>query len=123
MKKKNKICLILFLIAYITVFFESSKVLATEPSGVSGIAPNTTQIASFDKAINVTIGIFQVVTIAIGVIMLIALAIKYMSSAPGEKAEIKQHAVVYIVGAVLAFGATGVITMIKDIVVDLSKDI
>ena len=102
------------------IFFTTNQVLAT---GVSGINPNTTQVASFDKAVNVTVGLFQVATIAIGVIMLIVLAIKYMSSAPGEKAEIKKHAVVYVVGAVLAFSATGVITMIKDIVVDLSKDI
>ena len=41
------------------------------------------------------------------------LAIKYMTSAPGDKAEIKKHAIVYIVGACMAFGATGVVEIIK----------
>ena len=45
--------------------------------------------------------------------MLIVLAIKYMSSAPNEKAEIKKHAAVYIVGAVMAFAAVGVVQIIK----------
>ena len=33
--------------------------------------------------------------------MLIVLAMKYMMSAPGERADIKKHAVVYVVGAVV----------------------
>ena len=46
--------------------------------------------------------------------MLIVLAIKYMVSAPSDKAQIKQHAVVYIVGACIAFTASGVIQIIKN---------
>ena len=45
------------------------------------------------------IGIAQVIAIGVAVIMLMVLAIKYMSAAPGDKAEIKKHAVVYVVGA------------------------
>ena len=52
--------------------------------------------------------------IGIGAIMLIVLAIKYMVSAPSDKAQIKQHAVVYIVGACIAFTASGVIQIIKN---------
>ena len=32
----------------------------------------------------------------------------------GDKAEIKKHAVVYIVGAVVLFGATGLLGIIKN---------
>lgn len=69
---------------------------------------------SFKNAINIIISIFQTVAVGVGVIMLIVLAIKYMVSSPGDRAEIKKHAVVYIVGAVIAFGATGIIEIIKD---------
>ena len=45
--------------------------------------------------------------------MLIVLAIKYISAAPGDKAEIKKHAVVYVVGAVILFAATGILQIIR----------
>ena len=59
------------------------------------------------------LGIVQVIASATAVIMLIVLAIKYISSAPNDKAEIKKHAVIYVVGAVLLFGATGILQLIK----------
>ena len=51
--------------------------------------------------------------IGVAVIMLIVLAIKYISAAPGDKAEIKKHAVVYVVGAVILFAATGILQIIR----------
>lgn len=59
------------------------------------------------------LGIVQVVAVSVAVIMLIILGIKYVSAAPGEKADIKQGAMVYVVGAILMFGATGIIQIIK----------
>ncbi len=61
----------------------------------------------------VIIGIFQVVAVGIGSIMLVVLAIKYMAAAPGDKAEIKKHAVVYIVGACMAFASSGIVRIIQ----------
>ena len=58
--------------------------------------------------------IMQIVGAGVAVIMLIVLAIKYISAAPGDKAEIKKHAVVYIVGAVVLFAATGILQIIKN---------
>lgn len=60
------------------------------------------------------LGIVQTVGMAVAVIMLIVLAIKYISAAPNDKAEIKKHAVVYIVGAVILFAASGIVGIIKD---------
>lgn len=61
----------------------------------------------------IILGIVQIVAVAVAVIMLIVLAIKYISSAPDEKASIKKSAVTYVVGAVLLFGASGVLGLIK----------
>ena len=77
------------------------------------IEPNANATESFTNLIEITIGIFQVVAIGIGAIMIVVLAIKYMTSAPNEKAQIKKHAVVYVVGACIAFAASGVIQIIK----------
>ena len=45
--------------------------------------------------------------------MLAILGMKYMSAAPSEKADIKKHAVVYIVGAVIMFACTGILGIIQ----------
>ena len=51
--------------------------------------------------------------VGVAVLMLIVLAIKYISAAPSEKAEIKKSAVIYVTGAVLLFAASGVLTVIQ----------
>ena len=83
------------------------------------IEPNATATGSFTHLIEITIGVFQVVAIGIGYIMLIVLAIKYMTSAPSDKAKIKQHATIYIVGACIAFAASGVVQIIKNFTTDI----
>lgn len=60
------------------------------------------------------INIVQIVGTGVAIIMLIVLAIKYISAAPGDKADIKKHAVVYIVGAIVLFAATGILQIIKN---------
>lgn len=70
------------------------------------------------KSINTIIGsvitIVQVVGVGVAIIMLIVLAIKYISAAPGDKADIKKHAVVYVVGAIVLFAASGLLGIIKN---------
>ena len=60
------------------------------------------------------INIVQIVGTGVAIIMLIVLAIKYISAAPGDKADIKKHAVVYVVGAIVLFAATGILQIIKN---------
>ncbi|MCI8546105.1 MAG: hypothetical protein HFJ44_02615 [Clostridia bacterium] len=102
--KKILVTLIMLLIAFSNITF----VFAT-----AGLNPTTTHVSSFEKAVKVILGLFELVTAGVGIIMLIALGIKYMSAAPNDKAEIKRHAVVYIVGACMAFGANGIVKIIK----------
>lgn len=56
--------------------------------------------------------VLQISSISIAVIMLIILAIKYMCSSVQDRAEIKKHAVIYIVGALLIFSVNGIITIL-----------
>lgn len=108
--KKKKIIVCLITILMILMLASNTIVLA---DATSGINPKNTHVSSFENALNIIIGIFQVGTVGFGVIMLLVLAIKYMMAAPSDKAEIKKHATVYIVGAIMAFGANGIITLIK----------
>ena len=56
----------------------------------------------------------KIIAVAIAIIMLLVVAMKYMTSAPGDKAEIKKHAVVYVVGAFILFAVTGILSIIQE---------
>lgn len=56
----------------------------------------------------------RIVGLAVAVVMLLVVAMKYMTAAPGDKADIKKSAIQYIVGAVVLFGAVGILTIISE---------
>lgn len=74
---------------------------------------STNASASVGRMASAIISVTQVVGMAVAVIMLIVLAIKYISAAPSDKADIKKHAVVYVVGAVVLFAASGILEIVK----------
>ena len=78
------------------------------PSAVSSPADQ-----SIKNIRGMLLSVAQLVGVAVAVIMLIVLAIKYISAAPNDKAEIKKHAVIYIVGAIVLFAASGILGIIK----------
>lgn len=78
------------------------------PNDETGVAGQAQTIAGS------ILSVAQVIGVSVAVIMLIVLAIKYISAAPNDKAEIKKHAVVYIVGAVVLFGASGLLQILKN---------
>lgn len=115
MKKTMKIIAIL-LVAIMAVMVLSNTAFASADiwdgiqmtqSVTSGAATKVGNMAG--QILNIT----QVIGMAVAVVMLIVLAIKYISAAPSDKAEIKKHAVVYVVGAVVLFAATGILEIIK----------
>ena len=77
---------------------------AQDTSGAAG---------SINRIVGSVLTVVQVVGCGVAVIMLIVLAIKYISAAPGDKADIKKHAVVYVVGAVVLFAASGILGIVK----------
>ena len=104
------IAIIVLLIAMqLSVVFASVDLL--DPGQVTGASTNASK--SSQTFLNSVLGIVQVVAVSVAVIMLIILGIKYISAAPGEKADIKQGAMIYVVGAILMFGATLIIQVIK----------
>lgn len=93
-----------------------STIFASDYMDPNSIKPNdsTGAAGQFQNVAGNILAIVQVVAVATAIIMLIVLAIKYISSAPNDKAEIKKHAVIYVVGAVLLFGASGILELIKN---------
>ena len=61
-------------------------------------------------------GVLSVVRIAcvgIGLIMLTVLGMKYMLASPNDRAEIKGSAIRYVLGAIIMFAASGLLTIIQ----------
>mgnify|MGYP004507728871 FL=1 len=117
-KKVMKILTVLLLIAMLcnictTVFADFD--------GFAEIKPASSQLATSVQNIGgYILGIAQVIGMVVAVVMLVVLAIKYISAAPNDKAEIKKHAVVYIVGAIVLFAASGILQIIKNVALIIS---
>ncbi len=60
------------------------------------------------------IAIMRIVGVTIAIVMLLAVAMKYMVSSAGDRADIKKHAIVYVIGAMVLFGAVGILGVIDD---------
>lgn len=84
-----------------------------------GATDTTGAASSVQRIIGAILTVTQVIGVGVAVIMLIVLAIKYISAAPSDKAEIKKHMVVYVVGAVVLFAASGILEIIKRFAVNI----
>ena len=119
MKKTMKIVAIL-LVAIIALSTTVSAKLSWDINSIQ--ASNSSAAANSVKNMaGEILSVVQVVAMAVAVIMLIVLAIKYISAAPSDKAEIKKHAVVYVVGAVVLFAATGILEIIEQFAGNIGK--
>ena len=83
------------------------------PNGMEANIDSNTE-GKITKISSQVIGVVQTVGVAVAVIMLVVYAIKYISAAPSEKADIKKGAIGYVVGALILFAATGVLQIIKN---------
>ena len=123
-KKSMKIISVLLLIAMFVCSF-TQLALATDVYPSTDTFDSKGNSAGIEDVSNVIGSILRIVrTVAVGVavIMLIVLAIKYISAAPSEKAEIKKSATIYVVGAVLLFSAAGVLAIIQQFATNISAN-
>lgn len=102
------------LLAVLMVVALSGSVFATDLNAFDGLTDTSGAGTAVTNIIGSIINIVQIVGTGVAIIMLIVLAIKYISAAPGDKADIKKHAVVYVVGAIVLFAATGILQIIKN---------
>ena len=123
MNSKN-IKIIMSLLLIITIISLCTISLCVDPGGFTGEV-DTSQGAGLavTNLSNQIIGIIQIIGTAIAVVMLIWLAIKYISAAPSEKADIKKSATIYVVGAVLLFGAVSVLEIIENFSADALPEV
>ena len=109
------ILIAIVLIASIVPMVNATTTAASISAGTmfSNAVDNTGASGTVSTIIGSIITIVQIIGVGVAIIMLIVLAIKYISAAPGDKADIKKHAVVYVVGAIVLFAASGILGIIK----------
>lgn len=118
MKIFKKISIILISVFLIAMFLQCS-VFATGiyDSEIKTMASSNSDNGAVKSAKNIAgavISIAKVACAGVAIIMITVIAMKYMLAAPSEKADIKKHAVVYVVGAVVMFAATAILQIIQN---------
>lgn len=116
----KKIVVLLLVIAMISSFSNFIYVAKAKASISSNLIddldkgnPNDSTATKVNKVVSTVITIARVIGVAVAIVMLLIVAMKYMTAAPGEKADIKKSAVVYVVGAIVLFAVSGILTIIN----------
>ncbi len=116
-KKMSKIISVVLIIT--TILSAFTMVLASEPAIPTGSAPNGASDVS--NIAGMVIYVIQIIAFAAAVIMLIFVGIKFLTASPEGKAEIKKTAVIYVVGAILLFAATGILGIVRNLASSISS--
>lgn len=72
-----------------------------------------------NNTLGTAISIARIAGIAIAIVILMVIACRYMIASPGDRADIKKHAIPFVIGAIVLFGATGIL----EIIVNAAKSI
>ena len=125
MRKTYKIilaCILMILIIFSlglevnAAFQKNAKAVDMAKKFADGSSDGTTDVSSkVEKILGSVVNAVRVAASGVAAIMIFAVAIKYLSAAPGDRADIKKHAVVYVVGAMVLFGASGILTIISSL--------
>ena len=118
-KQIGKIVSIFILIILISMFMQNfSTVFAydwtEELEFVGSDHSSASGVAEVDNLLTTIVYTVKLLATGVALTTIIVIAVKYMMAAPGEKAEIKKHAVPYVVGAVILYASATIIGIIAD---------
>ncbi len=114
-----KRCVILVLIFALLVTMISSYTYAKGPKdfpGTIGSASGAKEPIS--NIIGGILGVIRTVGVVIAVVILVVIACKYMLAAPGDRADLKKYLQIYIIGALVFFGAAGLVDLVRNLTND-----
>ena len=119
-RKKLKKFLLISIICFISICYTNNFVFAANGLNVNAFEnPTAEGTEKVTNLVNSTAGaavsVIRIVAASIAVIMLLVIAMIYMISSPGDRADIKKHAVAYVIGAFVLFGVTGILGVLVDL--------
>ncbi len=118
----KKFVVVVFLILLIISVLMISVEATTDSSGYndkmgalikSNWSDSTSASSKATTILTTIVVVLKIIAVAVAIVMLLAVAMKYMMSAPGDRAEIKKHAIPYVIGAIVLFGASGILSLIQ----------
>lgn len=117
--KKNIISLKKFIVILILILLIFTSTANAFEGKISNFENNSDKnVKGVTSVVNniggTVLSIIRIVSVTIALVMLLVIAMKYMLASPGDRADIKKHAVAYIVGAFILFGVTGIISILTD---------
>ena len=118
MVKKNAIVKIFCIILMVSMFLSvANSVFAGTQiiDGPGSLQGNGATLGEGQKLVNTIISWLTGIGMAVSVIVLLVLGIKYMIGSAEEKAEYKKTMIPYLVGAVLVFGASAIAQVVYSI--------
>ena len=112
MKMKNKILKIsLLTVALIITLMSNTFVSASSLLGDVEPVPSDISKKMLDGGKQVA-GIASAIGVAVAMVILIWLGIKYITASPDGKADVKKSALPYIIGAVVLFAASSILGLV-----------
>ena len=115
----KKITILLLVFTIITsVFNVMSYEVWADNFNLNAFEEEVASAAGMQNLVNDTsitiISIMRIACITIAIVILLVIAMKYMMSAPGDRADIKKHAIHYVIGAFILFAVTGILSIIDN---------
>ena len=104
-------------IMIVPVYADYSSEMSSLISTADSTTVNTGASNTATNVVATVISSIRIIGVCFAVVMLLTVAMKYMSAAPGDKADIKKSAVAYVVGAIVLFAVTGILTIIEQFAV------
>lgn len=111
MKFKKKLISICIFIATFLVGINISNAFNPESFSTIYDGGGATRFVSWG---NIIVGIIQTGAVATLVISLIIMGVKLMYASVEDRAEIKKHAIPYVIGSMLIFGTTSLVSIVAE---------
>ena len=116
LKKRTKKIVCIFILIFIIITLRNRCMAEWGNRMINTITEEHEDLTNTSNRVTKVLGNMAVVTrivgVTIGMVMLMAIGMKYMAAAPGEQADLKKALIPYVVGAILIFATTGIISII-----------
>lgn len=115
-KKIVKILTIILYISFITCIISNTYATITDnfKGNVDGVDEDA--MTSIKEILKAVLTVIRTVGVFIAVALLMILACKYIIASAGDRADIKKHAISYIIGAIILFATSGIAEILKGII-------
>ena len=112
MKRTISILVIIIILA----IFCASAVLASSPEEIiQAVGKPTADNGFLNTAAGKVLGVIQIIGAIAATVMILVIAIKFMTAAPAEKGEVKNQLIGYTIGVIILVALIGILQVVASI--------